>query len=119
MRVAFLVLLYPVIDATECASDGADYSYSESITSTTRTIAVSGCPNHPTKNLNPNYAVKSDQTFTIPVSPQYSASQETSLSAVGGAVGIARDGTHIYSAFAGSYTLTGKTVHGQGRASSE
>ena len=74
-------------------------------------LARSHCPNHPTANLNPNYAIGSSRTYTIPVNPRYNAAQQTSLTALGAIVGVAYDGGMIYSPFAGpSYPLTGWTT---------
>ena len=74
-------------------------------------LARSHCPNHPTASLNPNYAIGSSRTYTIPVNPRYNAAQQTSLTALGAIVGVAYDGGMIYSPFAGpSYPLTGWTT---------
>ena len=74
-------------------------------------LARSHCPNHPTASLNPNYAIGSSRTYTIPVNPRYNAAQQTSLTTLGAIVGVAYDGGMIYSPFAGpSYPLTGWTT---------
>ena len=78
-----------------CAEDGADYTWTDTVAGSTRTLTVSGCPNHPTGDLNPNYAVKSSATYSVPAMPEYSASQETSLAAVGGVTGVTFDGTQM------------------------
>ena len=76
---------------TQCADDGADYSWSDVVFDATRTIDTNHCPNHATAEMNPNYAVNSARTYKIPAVPEYSPSQETSLSAQGGIVGVTFD----------------------------
>jgi hypothetical protein len=106
-----LAVALHVAIAAQCADDGADYTYAETVSGATRSIAWSGCPNHPTAEMNPNHAVKQARSYDVPATPEYSASQETDLSAKGGGVGITIDGALIFSAFAGpSYTLTGYTT---------
>jgi hypothetical protein len=39
--------------AATCATDGSDYSYTETIVGQIRKVTVSWCPNHPYQNLNP------------------------------------------------------------------
>lgn len=94
---------------TRCAQDGSDYSYSELVSGSTRTISFNGCPNHPSYNLNPNYAVKSSLSYTVPSTPQFvgssssssAASASLSLAAQGGAVGVFFNGAQLYSPYGG------------------
>ena len=84
-----------------CAADGADYSWSDTVSTATRTIAMSGCPNHPTADLNPNYAIQGSLSYSIPAVPELRFSfnsQETSLAAVGSVVGVTFDGTQMCAA---------------------
>merc|ERR1719414_1756593 len=82
--------------AATCSQDGGDYSYTESVSGSTRTITTNHCPNHPNYNLNPNYAVNSPMTYTLPALPTFVGSATDSsttsanidLSAAGGAMGV-------------------------------
>lgn len=105
MSVVLLVSASPAL-AAQCAADGADYTWSESVSGATRTVSTSGCPNHPTANLNGKYAVKAAQTYNVPAVPQYSPSQTTDLSAYGAATGVTYDGAMLFSPWAGAQ-LTG------------
>ena len=91
--------------SSDCASDGSDYKYTESISSDglTRTIVTTYCPNHPFKNLNPNKPIKSERTITVPAKPKYAGdSAVTDLSEQGGSVGILFNGAMIYSPYGGT-----------------
>ena len=96
---AFATLLVAQTRAQSCADDGADYSWSDTVSGTTRTIATNHCPNHATAEMNPNYAVNEAKTYTIPSVPEYSASQETSLAAKGGVVGVTFDAAMMCAGF--------------------
>lgn len=95
--------------ATVCAQDGSSYSYTEAVSGSVRTIVTNHCPNHPYYNLNPNVAVDSSTTYTIPASPTYvGAASDSSLSsafidlsAKGGAVGVFFNGAMLYSPYGG------------------
>ena len=101
------IALLPLASAqTYCNTDGTSYSYSESVTTATRSITTNHCPNHPNYDVNPNLAVDEAVTYQVPAAPMYNTNQQTDLSAKGGATGIARSGGMIYSAFAGSVALT-------------
>ena len=102
--VALLASLLPSTAwaATNCDHDGADYSYSESLSSTTRTISTNTCPNHANIQINPNYAVTDgDVDYTVPAYPMYNEAQQTSTTATGGAIGMAISASMIYSPYAG------------------
>jgi len=96
--------------AVACAQDGSDYSYSESVSGATRTITTNHCPNHPYYNLNPNTAVKSVQTYTVPASPVFkgtatdktTSSANIDLSQKGGGVGVLFNGAFLFSPYGGS-----------------
>lgn len=100
-----------VTSCTQCSRTGSDYSYTETLSSstiiesTTRTIVISGCPNHPFTDYTPNTACKGSLTMTVPALPKYisstSSSDYTSLKNAGGATGILFDGATVYSAFGG------------------
>ena len=96
-------------DATECAADGSDYSWSDTVSGATRTIATTHCPNRATANLNPGKAIVGDESYGVPAVPMLGTS-DLSLAAVGGIVGVALDGAMIYSAYAGSVALEGYTT---------
>ena len=92
----------------KCAVDGSDYKYTEAVEGFTRTVVTSWCPNHyyDDANLNPNSAVTTgESTITMPAMPMLEGS--TDLSATGGGVGVLFNGAMIYSAFAGTVSLTG------------
>ena len=95
-RLALALLASPVLSQTQCADDGADYSWSDTVSGSTRTIVTNHCPNHATAEMNPNYAVNSQRTYTIPAVPEYSASQETNLAAQGGITGVTFDAAMMH-----------------------
>lgn len=83
-----------------CAEDGSDYSYHETVSSTTRTIVTNGCPNHPIYHGDgAGVATNKEATYALPLEPKYSPAQQTSLTSVGGQVGVAWSGAMVYSAF--------------------
>merc|ERR1712086_1051485 len=117
--------------ATTCSQTGTSYSYAESVSSTTRTITTNHCPNHPYFNTNPNYAVSTSTTITVPAKPQLKGSSaasdtgaldqtpttgegsaEAALGAQGGSMGVFFSGAMLYSPYGGpSYgTTTGFTT---------
>ena len=109
LSVAATLSFLPTASATDyCATDGSDYSYSETQQGGVyRKISYNGCPNHIHTNAigdNPNRAVMSSKTFKVPMYPMYDTSEQTDLSEQGGVVGITRNGAQIYSAYAGSQT---------------
>ena len=102
--VALLASLLPSTAwaADNCDHDGADYSYSESLSSTTRTISTNTCPNHANIQINPNYAVTNgDADYTVPAYPMYNKAQQTSTAGTSGAIGMAISASMIYSPYAG------------------
>ena len=56
--------------ATACGANGVDYSYSESTTSTTRTIETNHCPNHRTSQNRTHKQTSSDEMRSLPVHAQ-------------------------------------------------
>ncbi|CAK0863066.1 unnamed protein product [Prorocentrum cordatum] len=112
-----LLLLVWRVEAIDCATDGSDYSYTESISGVRRKVVTNHCPNHPFYDLNPNTAVKSSKTYTIPAIPTYvgaatdssTSSAHVDLSAQGGAVGVFFNAAQLYSPYGGpTYgTVTG------------
>lgn len=90
-------------DGQACATDGSDYSYTESVSSDglTRTIVTTYCPNHPVKQLNPNYAIKQTSTITVPAQPQYVGEGTADLTAQGGSVGVLYNGAMLFSPYGG------------------
>jgi len=105
--VAAIAALMPtaLVGATDyCATDGSDYEYSETLNTYWRKITYNGCPNHRHTNAigdNPNKAVKSSMTFRVPRYPMYDEDQQVDLSSQGGAIGVTRAGTQIYSPYGG------------------
>eukprot|EP00462_Mataza_sp_D1_P011412 CAMPEP_0175165612 /NCGR_PEP_ID=MMETSP0087-20121206/27193_1 /TAXON_ID=136419 /ORGANISM="Unknown Unknown, Strain D1" /LENGTH=320 /DNA_ID=CAMNT_0016455029 /DNA_START=70 /DNA_END=1032 /DNA_ORIENTATION=+ len=90
--------------AATCANTGADYTYTETVDGTTRTIVWSGCPNHfYGTGMNPNSPVKGSTTYKIPKSPMLQPAGTTvDLSAQGGAIGLTFAGEQIYSPYGGA-----------------
>eukprot|EP00667_Euglena_gracilis_P013621 EG_transcript_14049 len=88
--------------ATQCAKDGSDYSYTETISGQSRLITTTFCPNHPYKNINPNYPVKGSTTFTVPAYPRYDPNSITSLTEQGGITGVTFSGVMIFSPYGGT-----------------
>lgn len=95
-----------------CSESGSSASYSESIDGDTRSIQSSGCPaNNPLTNClgdNPSKAAEQGWRFDIPATPQFvrggyeaSLAAATSLSAIGGLVGMTRNGVEIRSCYGG------------------
>merc|ERR1719383_1302535 len=93
-----------------CASDGSSYEYSESLNNRIRLITVNHCPNHPTFNLNLNYAISVSTNYRVPLYPQFlgtatdsgTESASIDLSSQGGPIGVAFSGAKIYSPFGGA-----------------
>lgn len=93
----------------QCARDGSDYSYTESVSGDTRTIVYNGCPNHPWYQLNPNYPVMGSTTYNVPAYPQFVGSSTDSgtstanvdISAQGGAVGVFFNAAQLFSPYGG------------------
>ena len=100
---------------------GTSYSYTEAVSSGTRTISTNHCPNHPYFNTNPNYAVSTSTTITIPAKPQLKGSSaasdtgaldqtpttgedtaEVALGAAGGSIGVFFSGAMLYSPYGGA-----------------
>merc|ERR1711865_85598 len=106
------------VSAAECSQDGSSYTYTESVTTTTRTIVTNHCPNHPFYNNNPNYAVSTATTTTVPAKPQLKGtvtdptpttgegSAQADLAAQGGSIGVFFDGGMLYSPFPGGAATT-------------
>ncbi|CAK0801169.1 unnamed protein product [Prorocentrum cordatum] len=104
-------------EAVDCAVDGTDYSYTESVFGSTRTVVTNHCPNHPIYDLNPHTAVNADRTYRIPASPTFVGSVTDSsvssahidLSAKGGEVGVFYNAAMLYSPYGGPRhgTVTG------------
>ena len=70
-----------------------------------RVLTTNGCPNHKYEAVNPNSPHSQDVAVTIPAVPQsydgaFGAALD--LSAVGGTVGLTRNGGAIYSCYGGS-----------------
>jgi len=95
--------------ADSCASDGTDYTYTESVSGTDRTITTNHCPNHPWVSLNPNTPIAEELSYTIPANPQFSgeatawsqASAIKDLSAEGAGVGVFFSGAFLFSPYGG------------------
>jgi len=93
----------------DCATDGTDYTYTESVSGDTRTIVTNVCPNHPWKKINPNDAYGATTTYTIPANPQFvgtatsssTSSANIDVSEEGGATGILFNGAMLFSPFGG------------------
>ena len=83
-----------------CATDGSSYSWTETVTSTTRTVVTNLCPNHPYYVLNPNVAYGTSTTYTMPASPKL-ATTTKDLSSAGGGVGLLFNGAFVFSAYGG------------------
>jgi len=90
--------------ADECCDvSGADATYLETLTSTMRSIATNGCPDHEYYLVNPNVAAPTEETHTVPAYPQLvSLASAKSLSAVGGTIGVATNGVSLYSCYGGA-----------------
>ena len=84
-----------------CATDGTDYEYAEAVSGAQRTITSNHCPNHAYYDINPNYAVAASSTYSLPLHPKYSPSQQTDLSEQGGGIGVLFDGGILYSPYGG------------------
>jgi hypothetical protein len=99
-----LSLLAGASATSYCNTDGTSYSYVEEVDSLYRTITYNGCPNHEITNAvgdNPNKAVKSSMTFTVPLYPMYEDGEQADLSAKGGVIGVTRAGEMIFSPYGG------------------
>ena len=95
-----------LVRATECAADGSDYAWSDTVSGATRTIRRRTGPNRATADLNPGKAiVGATNRRGVPRGRRCSGS-DLSLAAVGGIVGVALDGA-VDSAYAGSVALEG------------
>lgn len=94
-----------------CDFSGSDYLYEETISADgmTRTIKTNNCPNHPYKNINPNYPVKLEQTYTLPAKPMYDTAAAANLAAQGGVTGLLFSGAQLFSPYGGQNygTVTG------------
>ena len=69
-----------------------------------RTITTNHCPNHVFTNAigdNPNSAYNEDNTYTIPLYPEYDTSEQLDLSAKGAEIGVTFNGAMIFSPYAG------------------
>merc|ERR1712136_79249 len=92
-----------------CTDDGSDFEYSESVSGDVRTISTNHCPNHPTYNLNPNYAVGEPKTYSVPAFPSFvgtttasgTASAPIDLSKNGGILGVFFSGAMLFSPYGG------------------
>ena len=102
--------LWQISSGTErCVDDGSSYEYTEAINNQVRVITVNHCPNHPTFNLNLNYAISVSTTYRIPAYPQFvgtptdsgTGSASIDLSEQGGGIGVAFSGAKLYSPFGG------------------
>ena len=93
-------------EVVPCSKDGEDYSYSETLSATTRKLVTNHCPNHPTYSVNPNAAINHQETYEMPLKPMYNPNQQITLTNVGGVTGVARSGAMIFSAYAGSVAFT-------------
>jgi len=130
-RPAFVLALGAIVSKTaqgaNCATDGSDYSYSETVSGDTRTIVINGCPNHPWKKINPNNAVMQTKTYRVPANPQFvgaatdssTSSAFIDISAKGGALGVLFDGAMVFSPYGGpsygtatSYTTSATYAEG-------
>lgn len=96
-----------------CNVDGSSTTYTETIQGEVREIRASGCPNNNPVDVcigdNPNPANTQDWQFDIPAIPMlnagtYAASLNSalSLSALGGIIGITRNGIEIRSCYGGA-----------------
>ena len=97
-RTTFIIVAtLGVALAAQCDQSGSGYTYSETISGTTRTVVISGCPNHYyTTGLNPNYAASGTDTLNIPATPKLLAAGTTySLAAQGGSVGTFFNGAQL------------------------
>jgi len=107
-------------EATDCATDGSDYSYTEAVSGSTRTVVTNHCPNHPFYDLNPNTAVLSSKTYEIPAIPTFvgaatdssTSSAHIDLSAKGSLVGLFFNAAQLFTPYGGpNYgTVTGWTT---------
>ena len=108
-RITLILAALPAAALAACATDSSDYAYSESVSTTTRTVVTNHCPNHQYYDVNPNTAIAGSTTYTMPYSPVYNTAQQTSLASTGSIVGVAFSAGMIYSAYGGSQygTVTG------------
>ncbi|CAK0899335.1 unnamed protein product [Prorocentrum cordatum] len=96
-------------EAADCANDGSDYSYAESVSGSTRTVVTNHCPNHPFYDLNPNTAVKSSTTYEIPAIPTFvgaatdssTSSGHIDLSETGAQVGVFFNAAMLFTPYGG------------------
>lgn len=108
-------LVLPVAYASEdqCATDGTDYYYAESVDGSTRSVSVNNCLNHGVKK-----STKIENTFKVPQNPKYDPSVQLSLSKLGAAIGITQSGAQVFSAYLGDqidavdYSTTATAVEG-------
>lgn len=106
--IAYQVKILLTVDM--CDVNGADYTYTETVAGSARTVVFNVCPNHyfDDGNLNPNSAYTTgDETIKMPANPMLEPSATVDLSGQGGGVGVLFNGATVYSAFAGSVELTG------------
>ena len=86
---------------TTCSADASDYSYSETLSSTLRTIATNHCPNHVWTQLNPNSPLLEARTYDYPLYPKYDPSALADLTSQGGTVGTFFSGAMLFSGYGG------------------
>ena len=92
-------------NGSTCARAGSDYDYREVLTSTTRSITISGCPNHANVDYTPNSVTKGSLTIVVPLLPGFidvTEANGTSLVAQANRIGILFDGSTMYSAYGGA-----------------
>merc|ERR1711998_128022 len=86
-----------------CASDGSSYYYTETVSSTVRSITANMCPNHPWTKENPNTPYGKTVTYEVPLYPKAVSDEYiTDLSEAGGGVGVLINGAFLYSAYGGA-----------------
>ena len=84
----------------QCALDGSDYDYRESIDATARYVSTSHCPNHV---LGEGTTVnKLPATYALPLYPKYDPANPTDLSERAGAIGTLFNGAMLLSGYGGA-----------------
>ena len=99
--VTLILSTLVAVRSQTCATDGSDYSYTETVSGDTRTLVTTFCPNHPYKNINPNYPIKTSTTYTVPAYPKYDTSNTADLTSQGGIVGVLFNGAMLFSPYGG------------------
>ncbi|CAM9687361.1 unnamed protein product [Ectocarpus fasciculatus] len=90
----------------DCALNGSDAHYEEFLQgdgSTMVRVALTdtGCPNHVSWDINPNFAGVSERNASIPAFPMMFADNGTKdLSSASGTIGMMRNGVSMYSSWA-------------------